>query len=115
RRKRIKIPTNGTNDSQHNPATDQLSLTSIDRLPFSRIKSKIPLPAGGPGRWRQQIERDSHGGSTMYHWPPKPDSKAEYDLVILALIAVDQEDEGRVKRLGYTLVQISINFGWFQS
>ncbi|KAJ7851445.1 hypothetical protein B0H13DRAFT_1905130 [Mycena leptocephala] len=61
---------------------------------------------------------------------PKPDSKPEYDLVILALIAVDQEDEGRVKssplsvdnyrdmedrNVGYTLVQISMNFGWFQS
>ncbi|KAJ7874270.1 hypothetical protein B0H13DRAFT_2279991 [Mycena leptocephala] len=115
------------NTSKCPPPTNS-SWTSIDRLPYIflyQIQDSAALPVG------LAVGDSRLNGIRMARvLSPKPDSKAEYDLVILALIAVDQEDEGRVKssplsvdnyrdtddrNVSYTLVQISMNFGWFQS
>ncbi|KAJ7867036.1 hypothetical protein B0H13DRAFT_1897766 [Mycena leptocephala] len=117
-------PTAPTTRSIIPPLTNPF-LTSIDRLPCIsyQIQDSAALPVG-------LAVGDSKLNGIRMARPPNPGSKAEYHLGILALIAFDQEDEGRVKssplsvdnyrdtedrNVGYTLVQISMNFGWFQS
>ncbi|KAJ7904886.1 hypothetical protein B0H13DRAFT_1881563 [Mycena leptocephala] len=103
RQKRVKIPTDGTNNSKHS-ATDQLFIDRVwarwlidfHTYVFSyQIQDSTSLPVAWPFEIADlNCKRHSHGDGIAI----EPNSKAQYYSVMLALIAGGQQDEARVQR-----------------